>query len=208
MSDVNGATPPPGYTAMLGDTIGLPGLIASGRLVGSQNPGLPARYGASAGGSLAGGTLTAALTAAQVMSPTAANAGEIPQYIKDPATGSWVPNPAAKDQQLLKQAGQPASAFPSGQVGALSPMPGSSPFPLQPNGMNPTGAAPMPDAGALSPMSSAMDAQASSPVPLPTPRPAMPAPLPAPPQPQAPLSLAPPAPGLTVTAPPPNVYNG
>ena len=210
-------TAPPGFMRMLGDTIGLPGLLASGALGTSTIAKLLGKYGSSALNTAKGLATPAGAMRGLGLGATAfgagltpwegrgdgsfgAGQGEIPQYIKD-GSGAWVPNPATKDQQLLKQAGQPATAFPSGQVGALSPMPGSSPFPLQPNGMNPTGAPPMPDAAALSPMSAAMDAQASAPVPLPTPRPAAPAPQ----APGAPLSLAPPSPGPTA---PPNFYNG
>lgn len=209
MNDVTGAsgTPPPGFMSMMGDTVGLPGLLASGGLATSKILPLIARYGASAGGALAGGPLTAAITAMQALRPTPAEGGG-PLYVKD-ASGRWVPNRANPTvQEAIAKNPQLAGTWQaSGANGAMSPMPGSEPFPLQPNGMNPTGQAPLPSAPlapaptpTTAPMTQAMSAQAQQPVPLPTPRPNIP-----PPQAQAP-AIAPPAPGPT--APPPNLYNG
>lgn len=187
---------PPGFAAMMGDTLGPLGMLGVGRslygagkLAATKIPSLLARYGASAGGSLAASPITGIAAGLTGLTPFEspllgardgsfqANKGEQDMYVKDPATGQWVPNPAnplAKSQALLKQSMSPATA-------ATPPTP------------TPTVAAPM---------QAAMASQAAAPVPMPAPAP-MPNPT-APPA--APMSLAPP--GAGTTPPPANLYNG
>lgn len=169
---------PPGLMAMYGDTVGLPGLLASGALGTSTIGKLLGKYGSSAlkaGSSLgrlgAGGLAAVASAFGAGLTPWehtpfgwgdgsfGAGKGETPQYIKDPATGAYVPNP---DPAVLQQAA--------------------------PQGMTPAGATPPPTPmaapAAASPMQTAM---APAGQPAPPPQPASPAPVPS-----DPLSTTPP----------------
>jgi hypothetical protein len=186
MSDTSGAAAPPGFMNMIGDTVGLPGLLSSGAIVGSKIPGLLARYGSSALGSLAGGPLTAGLTAAQVMSPTPANQGEQPFYIRTSA-GKIVPNPA---NPIVRERMQ-AQTQPAMQTAPAAPaqVPGSAP--VLPAGFS--GAPPQaPAAGGIGSDHSSTPWQSAMPAPQMLPaNPGMPA-----------------QPAAAMTAPPPNLYNG
>ncbi len=167
----------PSYLQNIGDAIGLPGMAGVSAWLARQSPAL-ARFGLRGLGSLAASPLTGALTAAQVMRPTPANAGEIPFYVKDPSTGQMVPNPQnpmVHSPALMQQNLQPPQAPPSAQ-----PQPGTPPM--------------------APPVSAAPAAPAA-----PTPPPSMPGGVP-PPRPMmgaqgAPMSLTPPTPPLNPAPP-------
>lgn len=141
-----------------GDTLGLPGVVGGGysaAKLAQLLARLVPRYGAAAIGGLASAPLTAGLTAASAMRPTTLNNGEVPFYVRNPATGRMEPNPKnpmVSAPALMRQSPQPPTATPS------QPMPGS--------------AAIVPPGFTAAPVASASPVPgAGSSVPMPTPRP-------------------------------------
>jgi hypothetical protein len=202
----------PSWWQQAGDSLGFPGVAGLG-YTGARY-GLPAlaRYGLGAGASLAAAPVAAGMTAASVMQPTPANAGEQPLYVKD-ARGNLVPNTANPTVRAML-ARNPGSAMPwqMGGQAPVSPMPATSPFPTQQNGMNPQTPSPM--AQAMSAGPPAPPPQAAAPpttasVPMPQQRPPMmnvPMPMARPSPSMAPLPLN--ANPASYTQPPTNLYNG
>jgi hypothetical protein len=133
---------PPGFAALAGDYLGAQGILAGGKIGASTIPALLGKYGSSALnlGSKALGAPAQGF--ALGMSPTPANAGEIPQYLPN-GSGGYTPNPA--------------STATLGGPSASGPIPSAPPMA---QAMNPlpqmTQQASMPPALSMSPMQKAM----------------------------------------------------
>lgn len=147
----NATSPMQGF----GDYLGIPGMVAVSGYLGSK---LPAAFRAAApyvarGAGLASGPLGTALLANDVLTPTPANEGENPYYVRDPKSGAMVLNSAAaqSSKDLLKQAADtidhgaaaPTAAAPAPAPNSATSIPGQADatglFGTPPSGSMPNG---------------------------------------------------------------------